>query len=246
MIYDPRNEDLDRQAMLAQLGQQVQTPYAPQPGAPQPGGMAPQRSAPQAPAYSRPRPASAPVTGQAVPRVEPPAPAAPTPPPAAGGGDYQQQFRDIMGQYGYGASALGDAEEALKAAGFQMQRDSAGQARGRIRLPDGRLVDVHGLNEGITEQDNWFNNPRGTDWGWQDRGMHPLGDAGWSFDGVGYGGGQAPAPAAGAPGASGFADVTGALTDRSFFEELLAAARQEAGQGGDFSREALLALLGRQ
>jgi hypothetical protein len=225
MSDDPQQRD--RQALIAQMGGQAQP--APPPISPLSGALTERYD----PASGVPNGG---VTGGAT--------AAPAAQPAsAGGGDYQSQFRDIMSQYGYGAAALGNAEEALKAAGFQMQRDSAGQARGRIRLPDGRLVDIHDTAEGITEQDNWFNNPRGSDWGWQDRGQHPLGDAGWSFDGVGYGGGGArPAPTASGP--SSFQGIQGLMpTDMDFHNTLQQRLQEILGAPASGDREALLALL---
>jgi hypothetical protein len=135
--------------------------------------------------------------------VEPPSQLPPEAPPIeeppSSGGDYQAKFREIMAPFGYGPEALIRAQDALRAAGFDLQIDSSGRGRGRIRLPDGRLVDVHSGSEGITEGDNWFNNLRGTDWGWQDRGQHPLGDAGWSFDGAGYGGSSGASGGSSAP-----------------------------------------------
>jgi hypothetical protein len=124
---------------------------------------------------------------------EPEAPQAPVP---GGPGGYEAQFRSIMQPFGYGPEALMAAQEALRAAGFDLQIDSANRGRGRIKDPSGQIIDVYGGREGTTADNNWFNGLQDTDWGWQSRGYLPEG--GWSFDGGGGGGADAGSGGAGA------------------------------------------------
>lgn len=101
----------------------------------------------------------------------------PTTPPTTPGatGTLQDQVQAILKKYPYGPEGLGQAEAELRALGISLQRNSAGQIRGRIFLPGGKAVDVIDPAEG----QNWWTAKTGTGWGWTDRGIPgPEGAAG--------------------------------------------------------------------
>lgn len=101
--------------------------------------------------------------------------------PASGG-----SLQDILGKYQYGAKGLADAEKDLTAAGYQLQKDSSGRVRGRLKGPNGDIIDVIGQGEG----NDWWNNQTGSAWNINNRGQEGLDAGGWSFGGGG--GGFAP------------------------------------------------------
>jgi hypothetical protein len=107
-----------------------------------------------------------------------PVPIAPEPGPgpmAPSGGSLQ----DILGKYQYGAKGLADAEGELTGAGYQLQKDSQGRQRGRLKGPTGDIIDVIGQGEG----NDWWNNQTGSAWNINNRGQEGLDAGGWSFGG---------------------------------------------------------------
>src|SRR5262245_48485151 len=66
----------------------------------------------------------------------------------------RKSLQDILGGYAYGAKGLADAEGELRDAGYQLQRDSQGRVRGRLKAAGGDIIDVIGQGEG----NDWWNN----------------------------------------------------------------------------------------
>lgn len=137
-----------------------------------------------------------------------------------------------LNKYQYGAAGLDQAAPELEAAGYQIQRDSGGRARGRLKAPGGDIIDVIGQGEG----DDWWNNPTASSWNINNRGQEGLDAGGWSFGG---GGGQIQP--------SDLMDM-GALNsqnigDDDFFRRLMASLQQQAGPETT-DRQALIEMLG--
>jgi len=110
------------------------------------------------------------------------------PVPAGGPVDFQKLFMEAAGKQQYGQGGYAALEQELGQHGIQFQKNSAGQFRGRIKLPSGEIVDT-ALNEG---NDNAFLGGQGGTtgaFGWMNRGKEGLDAGGWSF------GGGASAPA---------------------------------------------------
>jgi hypothetical protein len=83
--------------------------------------------------------------------------------PAQQGAPTQQSIQSILSKYGYGPEGLKQAEAELLALGVKLQKDSNGQIRGRLLMPDGGAVDVLDQNEGH----NWWTSKTGSNWGWR-------------------------------------------------------------------------------
>lgn len=164
------------------------------------------------------------------------APVDPSQTPIEGGPSQpaQKQPFDLAGtlnKYQYGAEGLAQARPELEAAGYQLQQDSAGKLRGRLKGPNGDIIDVIGQGEG----DDWWNNQTGSAWNINNRGQEGLDAGGWSFGG----GGQIQP--------SDLMD-SGALTsqnigDDDFFRRLMASLQQQAGPEVT-DRQALIEMLG--
>jgi hypothetical protein len=108
-----------------------------------------------------------------------------TPPPStAGPVDYQSLLMGALQKNPYGQAGYAAAEKELGGSGIQFQKNSAGQYRGRVKLPNGDIVDT-ALNEG---NDNAFlGGGQGTTgaYGFLNRGQEGLDAGGWSFGGPG-------------------------------------------------------------
>lgn len=142
-----------------------------------------------------------------------------------------RSYMDVLGQYEYGPEGLLKAEKELSDMGVQIQKDSGGRARGRIKLANGDIVDVVAPGEG----NDWWNNRTGTGWGNLNRGQEGLDAGGWSFGGGGSA--MPPSPMLSAQGPSP------TIPEGDFFQRLMAALQQQAGPEAT-DREALARMLG--
>lgn len=138
----------------------------------------------------------------------------------------------------YGPDSLAAIEPQLKERGIQLQKDSQGRTRGRIKLANGDIVDLPGAGEGL----DWWNNPQAGGFTWTHRGQEGLDAGGWSF-----GGGKAAARSFGGTAAG---DTTaGAIqtlmpTDGDFTRRLQDELARILGGPSALDREALLRQLG--
>ncbi|HEX6274237.1 MAG TPA: hypothetical protein VFZ53_14450 [Polyangiaceae bacterium] len=172
--------------------------------------------------------------------VAPPRPGEmPTPAePQTSSGGSGGGLMDVLGKYEYGPQGLLDAEADLRGLGAQIQKDSSGRARGRIKLANGDIVDVLGQGEG----NDWWNNKTGSGWGYLNRGQQGLDAGGWSFTGGG-GGGSLLAPNGG--NGSSFGTIQSlAPTDNEFYNTLQNKIAEILGGPSAFDRDALLRMIG--
>lgn len=121
--------------------------------------------------------------------------------PDAGPVDYQSLVMGLLKDKPYGPNSLAAIEGDLSQHGIQMQKDSGGRVRGRIKLPTGDIVDLPGAGEG----NDWWSNPRAGGFTWTNRGQEGLDAGGWSFGGPSLSGstGPMPMPPPMAPGTGG-------------------------------------------
>lgn len=110
-------------------------------------------------------------TGPTVPGVQPDAGA----PLKQNASDPRSFIQSTLGKYQYGPQGLLSAEKDFTDAGYRIQKDSGGLARGRIYDPSGRQWDVFDPTEGRTAQDNWNTSMRGKNWSLNDMGMPSAG-----------------------------------------------------------------------
>lgn len=148
---------------------------------------------------------------------------------SGGSTDSDPGLMAILGKYDYGVKGLEAARAELEKYGYGVQEGDF--LRGRIKEPDGDIVDVFDPREGRTETNNWFNNPiEGGAWNYLNRGQAGLDAGGWSFGGGGGtpvtpgiptsptsgGGGGSPSPTAGGgggtPTGAGRPDIWAMLT----------------------------------
>lgn len=154
----------------------------------------------------------------------------------------KKSLQDILGGYGYGAKSLIDAEKELGQYGYEIQKDSAGLARGRVRGADGTIYDVFDPREGRTADNNWNTNPiEGGQWTINNLG-NQTDAGGWSFGGGG--GMSSPLVSAGAAPGSARSLIEG-ITDESTYQKMLAKLQGILGPG-NADHDALMALMGGQ
>lgn len=95
---------------------------------------------------------------------------------AATASDPRSFIQGVLGQYTYSPQSLAHgAEKQFTDAGYRLQKDSAGNFRGRVYDPTGRQWDFFDEAEGRTAQDNWNTNLRGKEWNVRDMGMPTSG-----------------------------------------------------------------------
>lgn len=99
--------------------------------------------------------------------------------PSSGPVDYQSLVMGLLKDKPYGPESLAAIEGDLSQHGIQMQKDSGGRVRGRIKLPTGDIVDLPGAGEG----NDWWSTPRAGGFTWTNRGQEGLDAGGWSFGG---------------------------------------------------------------
>lgn len=163
-------------------------------------------------------------------------------------GDYQALFNSVMSKHGYGPEALRAAIPELQRYGIQVLIDGSDLVRGRVILPNGNKRDVFDPREGRTETNNWKTNPlQDGQWAWQDMGF----EGGESAPQLSYL--QAlqkpPAPPATSEAAAPMTNVAD-QGDSEFFDQILASIKAQRGEDDrskrgddDLERQALLSLL---
>lgn len=114
--------------------------------------------------------------------------------------DWRKWFEDLYkskGFSGYSESNLAAMEADLTSKGWQLQKDSSGRIRGRVKTPTGEMVDLMG-------------GPDNSSWAWVSRGVPGAGV--WSLGGGGGGGGGGYTPP---PRPSWYDDLIKQLITRS-------------------------------
>lgn len=95
--------------------------------------------------------------------------------PKQNASDPRAFIQSVLSGAQYGPQGLLGAEKQFTDAGYRLQKDSGGLARGRIYDPSGRQWDVFDPAEGRTSQDNWNTNMKGKGWSVNDMGMPSAG-----------------------------------------------------------------------
>lgn len=150
-----------------------------------------------------------------------------------------KSLQDILSGHAYGAKGLADAEGELTAAGYQLQKDSGGRVRGRLKSSSGDIIDVIGQGEGS----DWWNNPTASAWNINNRGQEGLDAGGWSFGGGGSG--SRTMPLSGGAEGSTFSGIQGLMpTDTDFYQRLQSEVQRLLGGTQATDRDALLRMLG--